>query len=288
MKLVWLLCVVVQAFLLPPRPVHLQNRSRLDLSAGVVHQCGIMSEVMKRLGSALVPRVMREHAVEGVLRELDHAIGDLLPVLRTCSLFCGLSDDELDALVRCMTPTLRKAGDTVMQEGARARRLMLLLNGAAEILVTRGDQPVKLATVAWQTVLGEECLVGERVYRATARLTADAVLLTLSLRGFGRFAAARLVSGVTTAEAHEDISRGAQWLAIRHAPEAGGRMPDDAKGVALSELRTFITARAPDSLQICTAARPTDAALAAYLLRLWGCRANYLKERRLATGSGPS
>ena len=246
-----------------------------------------MSEVIKRLGSALVPRVLREQAVEEVLRELDHAIGDVLPVLRTCSLFCGLSDSELEALIRCMKPTLRKAGDTVMLEGARARRLMLLLSGAAEILVTRGGQPVKLATVARQAVLGEECLVGERAYRATARLTADAVLLTLSLRGLGRFAAARLVPAVSTAEAHEQVAEGAQWLAIRHAPtEPGDRMPDNTRGVALGELRAFITARAPDKRQVCMASRPADAALAAYLLRLWGYRAVFLKERRLATGGG--
>ncbi len=240
-----------------------------------------MSQVMKRLGSALMPRVRRGLTTDAVLREVGLGIADVCAALRHSSLFCALSDADMELLIRHMQPGTRKCGDTVMREGARARSLMLLLDGSLEILVNRGDHPIKLASVSRLTVLGEECLVGERLYRTTARLTADALLLTLSLRGFGRFAAAHLVSGVTTAEAHEAISQGAQWLAIRAAPREDGRVPGGPNSVMLSELHDFISARAPDSLQICTAARPADAALAAYLLGLWGCEAVFLKERRL-------
>ena len=82
-------------------------------------------------------------------------------------LFRGLSHEQAEQILNAMMPVKADAGLVVFKEGERAQGLMVLLDGAVEVL-KNGSSGV-IATIAAPAVLGEISLLTEGPHSASVR-----------------------------------------------------------------------------------------------------------------------
>lgn len=79
----------------------------------------------------------------------------------------GLSHEQAEQILNAMMPVKADAGLVVFKEGERAQGLMVLLDGAVEVL-KNGSSGV-IATIAAPAVLGEISLLTEGPHSASVR-----------------------------------------------------------------------------------------------------------------------
>jgi CRP-like cAMP-binding protein len=87
------------------------------------------------------------------------------------SVLCrGLTHEQTDQIVQSMVPVTVDAGGLVLREGEKGQGLLVLLEGAAEVVKRdRDGGEVSIATVEAPTVLGEMGLITDRPHSATVR-----------------------------------------------------------------------------------------------------------------------
>lgn len=101
-------------------------------------------------------------------------------ILSTIDLFSDLSQKELKAIGKLMTPIDLKAGKVLMSEDTTGREAFIILEGDAS--VWRGDRLV--SSVGPGAVLGEMALIAGTPRTATVKAETDMVVEVLDRREF--------------------------------------------------------------------------------------------------------
>ena len=110
----------------------------------------------------------------------SHIPKEVLEVLAAVPMLSGLSKKQLEFVSRVTTETIIKAGTTIVEQGARGREAMFLLEGRADVL----RDGSKVAEMHPGDVIGEMSLVNEEPRNATVVATADSRLLVMNAREF--------------------------------------------------------------------------------------------------------
>jgi CRP-like cAMP-binding protein len=95
----------------------------------------------------------------------------------------GLTHEQAEQIVTAMIPVAVEPGTVVLREGDRGQGLLVLVEGAAEVVkVDPGGEDIVISTVEAPSVVGEMSLITERPHSATvrARTTCRVQLLTRS------------------------------------------------------------------------------------------------------------
>lgn len=82
----------------------------------------------------------------------------------------GLTHEQAEQIVAAMIPVTVEPGTVVLREGDRGQGLLVLLEGAVEVVKhDAGHDDVVISTVEAPTVVGEMSLITERPHSATVR-----------------------------------------------------------------------------------------------------------------------
>ena len=107
--------------------------------------------------------------------------------LRNIPLFCGLSADDLKALLTYMTARSYRKGTTVVSEGERGLSMYVLLSGEVKVATRdREGNELFLAILDEGQFFGEMALLSGRPRNATVTTTRDSVLLEFRKEGLVR------------------------------------------------------------------------------------------------------
>jgi CRP-like cAMP-binding protein len=210
-------------------------------------------------------------------------IGAAVGAIRQSSLFCHVPEGALRKLVTAMHPHRVKQGDVLLTEGDRAREFLVLMQGHAVVERKVNGEARTIGEIGRPTLVGEESLVGERAFGTTVRMKTDGIAFRLSRTGFGEFAGLWLVPGINPLAAADALQAGARLVEIVSRQDAASGVRSDLR-TSLSGLRAFANGLSRDIRYVCCGARAYKRALAAFLLRQWGCDAVYVKGSLLVAG----
>ena len=156
-----------------------------------------------------------------------------LPLLRRCSFFAGVADEDLAPLLERMSERVLRAGEVVFAAGEHADALHVVAVGTIEVAVTRAGVHHRLATLGPGKVFGELALVDRAPRSATCVALGDSVVLELRADAFAEPA------GAADASLQLDVLEAivANLIAVRQRLEhararriAGGRAGGDGGG----------------------------------------------------------
>jgi CRP-like cAMP-binding protein len=99
----------------------------------------------------------------------------------------GLTHEQADQIVKAMVSVNVEPGTVVLREGDRGQGLLVLLEGAAEIVKhDEGREDVVISTVEAPSVVGEMSLITERPHSATVRARTACAFQLLTRSQFER------------------------------------------------------------------------------------------------------
>lgn len=148
----------------------------------------------------------------------------------------GLTHEQADQIVTAMIPVAVEPGTVVLREGDRGQGLLVLTEGAAEVVKadpSGGD--VVISTVEAPSVVGEMSLITERPHSATVRARTACAFQLLTRSQFERLlkgeslAAYKLVATLADVIARRLIHMDEKFVEL-------SRQGDDARS---EELATF-------------------------------------------------
>jgi CRP-like cAMP-binding protein len=121
----------------------------------------------------------------------------------------GLTHEQADQIVTAMVPVAVEAGTVVLREGGRGQGLLVLLEGAAEIVKHDGDGgDVVISTVEAPTVVGELSLITERPHSATVRARTACKFQLLTRSQFDRLLGSESVAAYKVVATLADVIAG--------------------------------------------------------------------------------
>jgi len=104
--------------------------------------------------------------------------------IKSVSLFENLSNDELDRIKSSIAEKAYKKGTTLFQEGMSGGVMYIVKKGEIEIFQARGTSEISLAKLRDGSFVGEMSLIDDKPRSASARVSADSVLLILTKANF--------------------------------------------------------------------------------------------------------
>ena len=82
----------------------------------------------------------------------------------------GMTFEETEQILKAMVPIEVETGAAIFEEGDKAKGLVVLLEGTAEVLKSQPEgRPMRIAVLEGPTVIGEMSLVSDRPHSATVR-----------------------------------------------------------------------------------------------------------------------
>jgi CRP-like cAMP-binding protein len=99
----------------------------------------------------------------------------------------GQTHEQAEQIVTAMVPVAVEPGTVVLREGARGQGLLVLVEGAAEVIKDDGEGgDVVISAVEAPSVLGEMSLITERPHSATVRARTACAFQLLTRSQFER------------------------------------------------------------------------------------------------------
>jgi len=192
-----------------------------------------------------------------------------------------LSPLELQRLLQRADEIPVRAGEVVIEQGARARECYLVKHGSARIECReRHEAPRELAIKGPGELLGEEALITGDTRNASVVMREDGVLLRLPGEDFSHLVLPCLQRPLTLAQAEALVERGARWLDIREQGSGRG-ISSTATVLPWSSFRDEYRRLDDRTAWVVRANRREDAALAAFMLCLAGYEVSHLDESEL-------
>jgi len=104
--------------------------------------------------------------------------------LKRVSVFKDLSNDELDKIKIYVSEETFKKGTTLFKEGMRGGVMYIVKRGEIEIFRKGKPAEISLAKLRVGSFVGEMAMIDEEPRSASARISADAVLLIITKASF--------------------------------------------------------------------------------------------------------
>ena len=104
---------------------------------------------------------------------------DLLETLGQVTIFSGFTRDDLMNV--CTNCTLVEAhiGEIILEEGAPATEILILLKGHVAIALNMKEEPIELMQCGPGSCIGEASVIGIQMHSASAVVVEDATLMVL-------------------------------------------------------------------------------------------------------------
>jgi CRP/FNR family cyclic AMP-dependent transcriptional regulator len=102
------------------------------------------------------------------------------PILKRVTIFSGIADRELHALVDKCAVIHFPAGARIIQEGSDAREIFIILNGTVKIVMDADRQPLEILQLRSGSCIGEASVIGIQPHSASVVAVDDTTLLVLS------------------------------------------------------------------------------------------------------------
>ncbi len=100
-------------------------------------------------------------------------------LLREVPLFAGLADEDLRRLLQLAREIEVPAGTTIIEEGAEAAEVYVVVDGELDVTRASGEHQVHLRTIGPHTFVGEMAFLSGGIRSATVRATTDSRLLMI-------------------------------------------------------------------------------------------------------------
>jgi CRP-like cAMP-binding protein len=104
--------------------------------------------------------------------------------LKRVSVFKDLSNDELDKIKIYVSEETFKKGTTLFKEGMRGGVMYIVKRGEIEIFRKGKPSEISLAKLRVGSFVGEMSMIDEEPRSASARISADAVLMIITKSSF--------------------------------------------------------------------------------------------------------
>ncbi len=209
----------------------------------------------------------------------DHENADGLELALSIGVLSRLPPANIQRLLQRVEEITVRAGDIVLEQGARADSCYIIKSGVAEVDIERnGGTIFRVALKGPGEFFGEEALLARATRRATVRMRADGQLLRIDEEDFQRLVAPVYIKSVTRDAAESLVSDGAVWLDMREPSEfQHGSMPG-ALNIPEAILRLRCTSLDPKNQYIVCSGDPAHSALGNFMLTAAGLEAYYLDE----------
>lgn len=239
------------------------------------------SQLMETLRGTAGPLSSQEAlalALPDVLELSADEYADGLELAISVGVLSHLPPLDLQRLLQRADEIPVRAGEVVIEQGARGRECYLVKHGSARVQRVEGaDAAQELASKGPGELFGEESLISGSKRSASVIMREDGVLLRLAAEDFAALVLPCLLRPVTQAEAATMVERGACWLDIREHTLGLGSPPQSVS-LPWSCFRDEYR-RLDDSVSwVVRADRGGEAALAAFMLALAGYQVSHLAE----------
>lgn len=109
------------------------------------------------------------------------SIDDILPIIKSVTIFSGLSDSQVRRIFENCSLLEARVGEIILQEATPATEIFIILNGKVTIVLgLNDDDPIVLTEFGPGNCIGEASVIGIQDHSASAVVTEDATLLVLS------------------------------------------------------------------------------------------------------------
>ena len=112
--------------------------------------------------------------------EKPEALAGTRQVLRSRSLFAGFSDGQLDELLSGARRGRYGRGESIIEQGEEGASMFVLLDGAADVLVSTNGEATRVAGLGAGDCFGEMSLLNGEPRSATVRARTDCVVMEIS------------------------------------------------------------------------------------------------------------
>jgi CRP-like cAMP-binding protein len=191
--------------------------------------------------------------------------------MRHIMAFKSMPPANIKQLLERMESMRVHKGDTIVSQGEIGDYYYVLTDGEAKVTRT-----IELATLEPGRSFGEEALLSGSKRNASVTMLTDGVVMRLSKEDFNELLKEPLLARVSPDEARIRISKGAQWLDVRHAKEYHHSHLPDAINIPLHELRLRMNELDKSVSYICYCGTGRRSSAAAFLLVQKGFKASVL------------
>ena len=108
------------------------------------------------------------------------ATADIIPILKNVTIFSGITDEDLQRIFKSSPLIPKQAGETIVEEGASASEIFIILRGKVAIILDRNNDPLELAVFGPGDCIGEASVIGVQQHSASAVVKEDAVIIALT------------------------------------------------------------------------------------------------------------
>jgi CRP/FNR family transcriptional regulator, cyclic AMP receptor protein len=108
------------------------------------------------------------------------ATAAIIPILKNVTIFSGFSEEDLGRIFIDSRIVSKKKGELIIEEGAPASEIYIILRGRVTIILDKDDDPLELAEFGPGDCLGEASVIGVQKHSASVVAKEDAELVVLS------------------------------------------------------------------------------------------------------------
>lgn len=134
---------------------------------------------LKREGLTIPFPIRTLHLERRGARPIDEERGEARSILRDEPLFKGLSDGQIENLVRDSHINQFGRGEHVIEEGAEGDSMFILLRGTAQVSISKNGSAIPLATLGAGDCFGEMSLLTGEPRSATVRAERDCYVMEI-------------------------------------------------------------------------------------------------------------
>jgi len=106
-------------------------------------------------------------------------LDDVRPILKEITVFGGLSEEQLRAVLKLLRCVSYKANETVFRQGEEPSHIYIIRQGEVKIIVSRFDEPLEIASFKTGQCFGETSVIGIQSHSASAYAVTDTELIVL-------------------------------------------------------------------------------------------------------------
>ena len=104
----------------------------------------------------------------------------IVPILKNVTIFSGFGEEELCRIFKGSRLLTKKKGELIIEEGAPASEIFIILRGRVTIILDKDNDPLELAEFGPGDCLGEASVIGIQNHSASAVAKEDAELSVLT------------------------------------------------------------------------------------------------------------
>jgi CRP/FNR family cyclic AMP-dependent transcriptional regulator len=104
----------------------------------------------------------------------------IIPILKNVTIFSGFTEADLSRIFKGSVLLRKKKGELIIQEGAPASEIFIILRGKVTIILDKDNDPIDLAEFGPGDCLGETSVIGIQNHSASVVAKEDTELSVLT------------------------------------------------------------------------------------------------------------